>query len=313
VKLLSGLLGAAALFAQTDSDMSRIAQSPYEIERWVNQTPTLDWKSLWNALHIEGSAFLPPCYVRRGELRECGAEAITVGDPSMVILVLRSDYDFEEYLRFLPATKNGATTGWKLAGHFAPFVKYFPPSHILRRVGDKPFLLVRGQDQAGTCVSSEVEHWIDLTGNDMKPVFEYTVKGHRCGSSIPNREVNGFVKSVETEPTKRIKVFYEIEFSEPHLATLHSETVSYVWSAGHGYEVDDEHSTLSGKLVATMFEDLGDPTPEEFLQFDLNDLKEIAKGSDRRAKRWLVSFLRRCKATQEKQLIEELLYPPAKK
>jgi hypothetical protein len=321
VKLLGGLLVAAALLAQSDSEMSRIAQSPYEIERWVNQTPAFDWKPLWKALSIQDSAFLPQCEAAHpNEIRQCTAEAITISEPAIVVLVLRSGQivGFEEYLRFLPVTTNSRTVGWKFAGHFAPFVKYFSPTHRLQWVGNNPYLLVTGQGNAGMCMSSEVEHWVDLTGKEMEPVFTYTVKGSRCESSIPDREITGAVISIKMQPERRNEVVYTVRFSTPteRPAQLgnHTETVRYRWKPGQGYQVDDGHSTLPGTLVGKIFEDLLDPPScEDYLRYDVDALKELAAEPNGPPKRWLASFLQGCKPTPEKRVLEELLHAPAKK
>jgi len=48
--------------AQSTDEMARIAQSPYEIERFVEKTPAFEWEPLWKALHIQKRS---SCFVRR--------------------------------------------------------------------------------------------------------------------------------------------------------------------------------------------------------------------------------------------------------
>lgn len=78
-KILGGLSVAlcfAALGnAQSAEEMARIAQSPYEIERFVEKTPAFDWEPLWKALHIQ-EQLLPPCEEHRDAMRDCGSELI---------------------------------------------------------------------------------------------------------------------------------------------------------------------------------------------------------------------------------------------
>jgi hypothetical protein len=59
---------AASGRAQSQNEMARIAQSPYEIERFVETTPAFEWEPLWRALNIQESILLPPCDMRSDEI-----------------------------------------------------------------------------------------------------------------------------------------------------------------------------------------------------------------------------------------------------
>jgi hypothetical protein len=303
--------------AQSAEEMARIAQSPYEIERFVEKTPAFEWEPLWKALHIQEQIVLPSCEERLDAMRDCESELLTISEPAQVLLLLRNEF-FETYLRFLPQNAPDGEMRWRFAGHFEPFVKYFPPTHKVVIIGDAPYLQVTGQGDAGTCLSSEVEHWIDLSAMDFEPVFSYTVKGHLCMAPTPDRDTNAFVVSVKTQPESRVTINYGVEFSldldsgtRLHLGGR-ADKVVYVRGQDEKYHVDSGLSTLASEEVKRLYESFIDLTPQEFLRYD-EQLNEIASGPDSPEKRWLRSFLRTCPASPEKSALDRLLRPVPRK
>lgn len=318
-KLLAGLsvalYFAASGRAQSTDEMARIAQSPYEIERFVEKTPAFEWEPLWKALHIQEEIVLPSCEERLDATRDCGSELITINEPAQVLLLLRHELSgFETYLRFFPENAANGTVHWRFAGHFEPYVKYFPPTHKVAIIGTEPYLQVTGQGNAGTCLNTEVEDWIDLTRMNFEPVFSYTVKGNRCGGHTPDRSIRGIVVSVKTQRKPSITVSYSVEFS----VTLESGTelnlgsrtdkVVYVRNQGQNYQIENALSTLSAKQVERVYGNLDeDLTPEEYFRYDLVQLKEIATGPESPEKKCLGSFLRTSPASPEKSTLDRLL------
>ena len=307
-------LALVSAFAQSIAEIDRIVQSPYEIQRFVNQTPQHDWKWLWKALELGDEIFLPQCEKESHSPQDCEAELITIRQPANVILLLRHKPSmFEVYLRFVPETAAGTAVRWRLTGQYEPFVKYFAPTHKVSIIGNRRYLLITGQGNAGTCLTSRVEHWVDLTAPGMKPVFSRTVDGHRCQSSIPDRAVNSKVMSVQMQPNARITLSYKVDFSAatddgPDIeAGQRTDTVVYVKRAGE-YEIDSRLSTLSKTDVIELYENLeADPPREKYLRYAFDRLKQIASGPRGPEQSWLSAFLRKCSATPEKRALTQLL------
>jgi hypothetical protein len=162
--VLCGLAGSA----QAD-EISTAVASPYRLAKYVETHANFDWDPIWKALGLrEQGAFLPRCEEEQEGVAPCSSELISVMDPRQVIVVLEHrDSRFEVILRYQSV---GAGV-WRFSGAFSPFVKYFHPEHRLTRFGAKPFLIVTGQGQAGTGLSSKVESWIDLTVEGSRPVL----------------------------------------------------------------------------------------------------------------------------------------------
>ena len=106
---------------------------------------------------------------------QCATELITIVDPLQIIVLLehRSSH-FQVFLRYESATRDK----WRFSGAYAPFVKYFRPDHRIERLGPRPFLVVTGQGNAGTGLSSREESWIDLTREEFTPALSFTSEGH---------------------------------------------------------------------------------------------------------------------------------------
>jgi len=310
-------VSVAAAADQSAADLERIAQSPYEIDRYVRQAQPSDWKPLAQALHLRRDWVLPPCDPRPGALRDCASELIAIAEPPQVILLLRHEPSMlEVYFRFVQVS---GSERWRLTGEYEPFVKYFAPTHKVVMIGDRPHLFVTAQGNAGTCMSSHREEWIDLTQPDMEPIFARTVKGDRCNSSIPDRAVESTVTAVRVQPEPRIDVSYSVRFSveldngEQIDVGRRQDIVVYV-RRGKEYQADAARSTLTQKQIEDLYENLeSDPLPQEYVHYAFGRLREIASGAPGPETRWLTAFLRKCPPTDDTRTLLNLLHVPQRK
>ena len=307
--------------AGPEAGLAGAARSPYDIERFVEKTPAFDWSPLWRALKIQEQIVLPPCEGRQDAGRDCSSELILIAEPQVALVLLRSSpYHFEVYLRFIRESGGDGQENWRFTGHFEPRVKYFDPTHKIVMFGDRPHLVVTGQGEAGMCLSTEVEYWLDLAAAEFRPVFSYTAKGtfSECGASELYRSVRGSVVALQTEPVASITVDYEVDFSSAldlggtnvlpaRLGTRH-DTIVYTRKVGEDFKVDEKRSTASEQLVQDLYEDLRrQPPPGDFLRWDLEELTAIAKGPDTAERQWLEWFLKTCPETSEKRALVMLL------
>jgi len=309
--LLLAAAAAACIRADGASDLAGAAQSPFEIERFVETHVAFEWNPLWKALKLTDDTGLPACEERPDAGRDCSSELITVLDPEQTIVLLRHILSrFEVYLRYVPQKTLGGGSQWRFAGHYQPNVKYFPPRHRIVTFGKRPFLAVTEQGGAGTGLSSEVESWIDLTQGSLKPVLWYTSQGtmHPFPSGI-GRSVGGTVVTLNESPFESVQVAYTIDFSFEdvngitlNLGQRRDRAVFVRRSPNSEFALDEGLSEVSGKQIESLYEDLdSEITNEDFLKYDLEFLKEIASGAETPQKQWLRQFLADCRETPEKQ------------
>jgi hypothetical protein len=207
------------------------------------------------------------------------------------------------------------SAAWQFAGVYSPHVKYFRPEHRIIRFGEKPFLIVTEQGNAGSGLSSKIESWIDLTESEFKPVMGFTSEGHlqRFQGGI-GREVSALVVSLTTGPVERITVACNIEFRtvnsnhEDLAIGQRKDRVVYARSGKGDFEIDESLSTISAKDVGDFYDALdSDFTNEEFLKFNFKGLTDLARSSDLKGRSWLMDFLQRCAETAESLQLRSIL------
>jgi len=310
-RVLLLLMVCLAARADVAEDLVAAARSPYELARFVESHTDFDWAPLWKALGIEDAdVFLLVCEDTGNGIVPCSAELITVVEPFQLILILRESHGFQVFLRYLRADANG----WHFAGAYAPRMKYFEPEHRLVRLRTKPFLTVTSQGFTGTGVSSKIENWIDLTGQNFKPVLQFTSEGHYSPSNGIGRTVSGQLVSFEQDPVEAIRVARSIEFEayedgdEGTLIGGCSDEAVYTRGSRGDFELDPELSSVSAEDIETFYENLlSDYTDADFLEFNFEGLKEVATGDDDKAREWLSNFLTCCRDTDEAKELKALL------
>ena len=78
------------------------------------------------------------------------------------------------------------------------------------------------------------------------------------------------------------------------------DTAVYIRAADHSFVLDSNLSSASAKEIEDFYDDLdSNYTNEEFLNFNLNWLKQIAIGNDVKAGEWLWRFLSCCPNSPE--------------
>jgi hypothetical protein len=169
---------ASSLTLSGTEDIGSSAASPHDLAKFVETHNNFEWGSLWKALHLTSDGiFLPACEESRPGVPPCSSELITVVDPFQAIVVLEhKDSGFQVFLRY----QRVGLEGWQFAGAWSPYVKYFQPEHRIQRFGSKPFLIVTGQGEGGTGLSTKVESWIDLNQKKFEPVLDFTSEGDIC-------------------------------------------------------------------------------------------------------------------------------------
>lgn len=309
--LLAAVAASGWIRADVASDLAQAAESPYEIERFVETHAVFDWHPLWKALKLTDDTGLPACEERLDAGRDCSSELISVLEPEQTIVLLRHNVsDFVVYLRYVPEKSSSGASQWRFAGHYQPKVKYFPPRHRIVRFGKRPYLTLTEQGASGSGLSREDESWIDLTQGNMKRVFWYTNRGtiHPFTGGIA-RDIVGTVVALNEHPLESVRVGYSIDFSiedasgvRLNLGQRRDQAVFVRRSPEAEFVLDEKLSGVSAKQIENLYDDLdSEITNEHFLKYDLESLKEIASGAETPQKHWLRQFLANCRETPEKQ------------
>jgi hypothetical protein len=233
-------------------------------------------------------------------------------DPSQIILVLEHrDSTLQVFLRY---QKVGAKR-WRFSGAYAPYVQYFPPEHRVTGFGAKPFLIVSGQGNAGSGMSSRIESWFDLTTNEFKPVLNFTSEGdYSRWPSRVGRRISGMVVSQTTQPVECVTVAFEVRFhiesesGEKAPIGERSDRVVYTRTGSGEFKLDQSLSTATAKDVEDFYKDLeSEVSNADFLKFNLKGLIALATGQDTRGRSWLADYLRRSPDTPESRQLKALL------
>jgi len=150
---------------------------------------------------------------------------------------------------------------WRFAGHYAPYVKYFPPEQKLIHLGATPFLLVTGQGNAGSGLSTKSEDWFDLNRLQFEPVFSMPVGG-RIASHPKHfgREIHSSLISFRGGVTEYLRIRYTVHYffddiDNPEPIDLGTKTVEEVYSRvpRGDFEFDSTLSKVSKDEIETVF------------------------------------------------------------
>jgi hypothetical protein len=293
--------------ARPDDDLALAAKSPYDLEHFFETHPAFETAPLWEALDVHEEAMpLPECTDSLHALRACSSELMIVTEPYQAIVVLsQRETLFSVCLRFLRVPRSDDQ--WAFGGFFAPYVKYFPSTHDVLMFGDTPYLLVTGQGQAGTGVSSAIEYWFDLREPRMHPCFSHTLHGD--WNLLPGSmtaHVEGFLSTLKTEPVETITISYQADFGpsvDDQTAAFPRDEVVFTRQHDGTFTFDPALSTTTTKAIHELYEDLYDLSPDDFLRYNLADLKSDMEFPQIRA--WLASYLKTCTNTPERR---ELLH-----
>ena len=122
------------------------------------------------------------------------------------------------------------------------------------------------------------------------------------------------VLSIQAQPEARITVSYTVNFSTDLDTGVkldvggRTDEIVYVSQRGERYQVENSLSTLSKEQFEKLYENLEkDPSPEAYLRYAFERLKEIASAPQGPETEWLRSFLRKCSASPERRTLDELL------
>jgi len=273
--------------------------SPHLIELYIDINEDVDMKRIWHLLRVETS--LP---YRCGE---CIAETFDIESDTQKsnMVALRITWgsgDHYQYLIFKKPSSSSNTQQWKFVGNIdsqgQPFA---PPVHRIENGDNRSWFVLR--EFWGRQEKSEAygEVWYEIRDNGVKRVLSYPLSGenHLCrkGLGYSYKSILSRYGTLNGTYTVPIQLFISYNITDCERGTptttlfAKEQSAFYVWDdAQERFQLDAAQSDVTEKEVKSLFsiEGLEDAS---FVQYNFDQLSEIAKGRDTNRRDWLKRFL----------------------
>jgi hypothetical protein len=295
----------------TSAELLLAAKSPYLLERLVASRRSFAWGDYWKSLGLKDQPFVSPCGDDPSKVLRCDVELLVVTEPFQVLATVVGSNDSSRiYLRFQNSGSVERPGIWTFAGLQEQFVRNYPPTAGIRRVGWRPFLVFRKQGFYGSDWSTEMEAWHDLSSPDFKAVVNVVVRNHFSG--FPD----GVQMEVETHsgltPVMRGSEFDLVLDSQASF--LHGETFA-TRKSRMVFTRRGDRFELNQKLSDTSLEDydryfaFGEKTPdaEALLRYLLPEFSAIARKPGTKIYYWLKRYLSEAKDTPARRSLVALM------
>jgi hypothetical protein len=111
----------------------------------------------------------------------------------------------------------------------------------------------------------------------MHPCFSHTLHGD--WNQLPGAmtaHVEGVLSTLKTEPVETITISYQADFGpsvDDQTAATRNDEVVYTRQHDGTFAFDATQSTTTTKAIHELYEDLHDLSPDDFLRYNLADLK----------------------------------------
>ena len=311
---------------------------PFEIKRQVD-AHEIDVDELWKSLGI--SAELRTVYSRigseHGELGtdtfgscgDCVAEisrAELDGRPGKELLLkLYQRWGNCRYLVFKDVGKD-RSSAWKLLGHADhDFARYYMPEHRVEVLGGKSFLVLNVQGMSGTGVSLAYDRWYEVDDSDVREVLSLPATGHQCSDmkSLCRAFKSQVISRTDGSGGDSLQVAYSVDYSANYYLVNEKSDVDlqlfskrqkavYVRSSDSSeYLLDPQQSNVTEEEPRTVY-NIDTLSAEDFLRFNFDELKRVAKSDRGKHKEWLLHYLDECDETNEKTKLLQVLNGSAK-
>lgn len=304
-----------AYAAWATDDIASVAHDPHLLAAYINTHPEVDLTPLRAFLVVDDYGVLRPSC----EPRKCHAELIEVPGMKPVQAILWISDSFNQYAFWIRYRKE-ASGPWRLLSVRLVNGHYFDPNYTLTRKFGRPFLVVVGLGASGTGIFSKVETWFDLNSLQTQPVFALTTEGFyargcdpcfihgvEATASAPQR--NG-VEQIRVERTATFETQTRDNSQKPLDLGSRAATAVYVRTNNGRFTLSPSMSSATEWVLNTLFDIPDDDgmTNEQFLKFDIVNLRRIAANPQSPEAKWLAEFLKTCKPSPQKSELLRLLH-----
>ncbi len=292
--------------------------SPYLIEWFIDINEDADLREVWRLLKVEIPQETP---VR---CSGCVAETFdlaTADESQRKTVALKISFEASYYYRYLIFRKKDSDRNkddWKFLGAVeSPLQRYGSPKHRIEIGDGRTWFVVRELWGRGSGMIAYGDVWYEIKEGKVERVAAYPVEGHNIpcqgllGRSYKTVLLRHDLDSgIYTIPVQFI-VSYNISDCDkgkdsPPLFSR-SQKANFVWdSAQEKFILDKSRSDVTELEIDTVYNNEG-LTYEKFVEYNFDDLLEIARGKDVKKKEWLKQFLRELKESRFKTALQQAL------
>jgi hypothetical protein len=278
--------------------------SPYLIEWYIDVNENIDLKQIWKLLRIG---------ISNGVSYRCGGNCnaetfdISMTDEgqgeTIALKVSFEDGDFYQYLIFRIVKIGVSREEWKLIGVIDSRGKRnAPPVHRVESADNQSWFVIRELWSQGSGTLAYGDVWYQIGARGVRPVLSYPVEGHNTTcqkqpwhsyKSILLRY--GLDNGIYTVPLQFL-VSYELSdcarANAPRSLFAKGQKAYFVWDAEEGrFILDKSRSDITEKEINNVYQVAG-PAPEMFVEYNFNELLEMAQVGGMEQKDWLRKTLR---------------------
>lgn len=308
-----------------ESESSQLESlSPYDIESFINNNPQANVEEIWQGLGI-GGEYNGESHYNAGktfftQCLGCEAEAYEYeldGESGMEVLLKISDRSQEacRYLIFKPTNESDNET-WKLLGHIDhDFGRYRMPQHFYVLSGGESWLIVQVQEVSGSGVALYYDRLFKVNSRGIEEVLSYPSDGHQSGMSDESeRDFSGRISSCSIKHgVAAVNVDFAVSYSlfdennkRIPLWSKKQKAVYRINLSSKKVTLVADNSDLSEHEIDNVY-NIDSLSNEDLLKYNMRELIKITDGKDVERKEWLQGFLKKCKRTQEKTALKQLL------
>ena len=280
--------------------------SPWEISWFIEAHPTANLKKLWERLHVKDAE----AYSDFSECGNCAAKLdwydldTEPGDEA----VLKISDDARESYRYLVFKPIEKTDDYRFIGHVDEWGKYKESQSFMAVGAGKVLLVTQGQSASGSGVAYYHNRVFEMTRNRLREIASYECEGHQSGEfDLPTRTFSTRILDIQKrEGQIRVKLelnaIYSTWFAGDEPLQLFSKRQVAVFVSSHNSNpvLDRNESTITARELEHMYK-VDSMTPDDFLQYNLFELLNLATRGDRAQKAWLKAFLKKSESGAEKR------------
>jgi hypothetical protein len=293
--------------------------SPYLIEWYIDVNEDVDLRQIWRLLKIEIS---DPASYRCGG--NCNAETFEIDNSddgrgeTVALKISFETGDFYQYLIFRKEKIESAREEWRLIGNIeSRGQKYAPPLHRIERADNRAWFIIRELWNQGPKAKAYADVWYEIKERELKRVLSYPVEGHNAPcQKEPRRSYKsillryGLENGAYTVPVQFL-VSYDIsdcsKGEDSHSLFTKAQKAYYVWSAEkEQFVLDKSRSEITEREIGSVYHAEG-LSYEMFVEYNFNELLEMARAGDAKQKDWLRKTLNNLADSQRKAALWKTL------